>query len=148
MQNKTLKHLITWLVIANPLWWTSGCYTVSNVEKLDKSGRFELVVSTKGKSRYDFRTWSVDSIGSIKGAGTRSVYDTFRGERRFDQGTFSIPRDSISSIGEKHFDVGLTLLAVVGGAATVALFAYGIARSAASAISFGGEWGSFGSPAL
>jgi hypothetical protein len=62
-------------------------------------------------------------MGTIEGAATRSFYDSFRGERRFEKGTYSIARDSIASIGENHFDLALTIAAVLGVVAPVALVA-------------------------
>jgi hypothetical protein len=65
MQNRTFKDFITWLLIASPLWWTSGC--LSEIIKPSDSGENEIEVVTKGDSVYTFLQWTSDESGAITG---------------------------------------------------------------------------------
>jgi len=65
MRNRTFKSLITWLLIASPLWWANGC--ISEIMKPNDSGGNEIEVVTKGDSVYTFLQWAGDESGTITG---------------------------------------------------------------------------------
>jgi hypothetical protein len=68
MQNKTFKNFITWLLIASPLWWTSGCYAAREYTRLQDVPIPPIEVVTKGNVVYSFeRGWRHDGSGGISG---------------------------------------------------------------------------------
>lgn len=54
MQNRTFKSLVTWLIIASPIWWTSGCYSTREITRLEEAATGDLKVVTKGNNRHAF----------------------------------------------------------------------------------------------
>ena len=66
MQNRIFKRLINWLLIASPLWWTTGCYTTREITRLDEI-RPVIEVVTKGDRVYTFTAWTYDSLKGISG---------------------------------------------------------------------------------
>ena len=65
MKNEAFKHFISWLLIASPLWWASGC--ISEIIKPNDSGENEIEVVTEGDSVYTFLQWTSDEWGAITG---------------------------------------------------------------------------------
>jgi len=119
MKNGMLRATFTWLLIASPVWWMSGCYSMREIEKPSDAGKADIEVSAKGGIVYRFDGWTLDSVGTIKGHATWSAYDLFRGERKFFEGQRSMPKDSIQVIRIEEFSTRSTLLA--GGAVLAAL---------------------------
>jgi hypothetical protein len=89
MQNSTLKELVSWLIIASSLWWTSGCYTSNDIMKSDEPRRPEILVETKSGHTISLFQGYLDSLGGI--SGLTDSKDTLR-----------VPSDSIQRafIGE------------------------------------------------
>ena len=67
MQNKTFKHFISWLLIASPLWWSTGCYSTREFIKQDEPGECNVCVVTKGGRSLELSEASFDSRGSVCG---------------------------------------------------------------------------------
>jgi hypothetical protein len=98
MQNKTFKLLISWLLIASPLWWTTGCHTTREIAKLDEINR-EIDVVTKGNRVYTFTAWAYDSLKGISGDAlsvARSIRLWDDGEDQ--NGRLTLQRDNIKSV--------------------------------------------------
>jgi hypothetical protein len=108
MQNKTFKRFITWLLIANPLWWTSGCYTTREFTKIDEINT-ELKIVTKEDRVYTFTAWTYDSLKGISGDARwviRSIFHSGDSEAR--NGRVTLRRDNIRSVtseGEGNLSV-------------------------------------------
>jgi hypothetical protein len=106
MQNRTIRELVTWLIIASPLWWTSGCYTTKELtnptQMFESPNPFpEIEVITKGNHKYVFLTWFLDTGGTITGQAT--LMDHYRwfdyGSKEYaSRSNFSLPLDSIKSV--------------------------------------------------
>jgi len=106
MQNRTFKSLVTWLIIASPIWWTSGCYSTREITRLEEAATGDLKVVTKGNNRYAFERWSVDSLGGISGDGTWEIISEW-GRPVSKQGFRTLPHDSISET--YHDDTSIIL---------------------------------------
>jgi hypothetical protein len=94
IQNKTLKRLITWVVVASPLWWTNGCYTFVEITKLDEvaRGNSELEITTEGNRVHVVSNWSVDSMGTVR-VNSKSINPSYRVPERWDS-TASVAGES------------------------------------------------------
>lgn len=134
MQNKNFKDIITWILIASPLWWTSGCYSTREVTKPSEAVGDYLEVTSKAGKAYYFYGWTCDSTGSISGtAGSVKYEDPYYGwtTTRIQQ-RVTIPADSIATIQTKtkdEFAASLLVLALIYSAITLYL-----------AISMHGAW--------
>lgn len=138
MQNKTFRNLVTWLLIASPIWWISGCYTFREVAKLDeaRASEREIELTTKGNSKYIFEKWSVDSSGAITGTARwpnpnyripdRWDPNAASGELKFREGPRRVPIDSVAAIKAEYFDTNMAVLAGVGITAGAALAAVAV----------------------
>jgi hypothetical protein len=98
MENRTFKHIMIWLLIASPVWWTSGCYTTREFTKLDEVN-CEIEVVTKNKRTYTFTAWTYDSLKGISGDAHWLVESISPWDDSEDHyGRLALPRDDIRTI--------------------------------------------------
>ena len=95
MQNRFFKHFISWLLIASPLWWTTGCYTRTEITKVDDAVLDGLHVITRGGDHYVLHRWAWDSAGGIKGEG-KLLESPWRATRISRYAPPKLPLDSIA----------------------------------------------------
>ena len=134
MKKNTSRKLVTWLLVASTIWWTSGCYTMREIEKLSDAGGRDIEVSTKGHNSYTLHEWTVDTLGTIRGnvvnPAFRSVYDrgsgvTVSSGEPMYLGQYSLPRDSVATMRAEAINVPLTVATgtvVLAGAALITCF--------------------------
>jgi hypothetical protein len=111
------KTIITWLLIASPLWWTYGCYSfqeTTNLIEANENGR-DIEVTTNGNNTYifEFKKWTLDTEGTIWGQTKwdDSSYTPPWSSHpsKYIEGNFSVPKDSIKSVAAKKPNAGLIL---------------------------------------
>jgi hypothetical protein len=98
MKNRTFKHFVTWLLIASPLWWTTGCRSTREFTRLDELPRPEIEVVTKGNAVYEFTEWTYDSLMGISGESAWIDKSLPVWYSRYSEGHISLARDSIKSV--------------------------------------------------
>jgi hypothetical protein len=124
MRNKMLKSFLSWLLIASPLWWTTGCESIRAVEKLSDAQGEEIHVLTKDKRSYTFVQWKADSAGSIRGIAKWKDPSYFTWEPSpLITGERVVPSDSIASVCVKHANVPVFVVSIVGVLAFAAVCA-------------------------
>lgn len=110
MQKRTLKRIVSLLLIVSPLWWTNGCYTTQQFAKLEEVKDEEVDVAAKGGQSYHFVKWSTDKLGGITGA----VRQKNPNYAPYLEVPLTLPADSIKSISVERCDTGRTVLLVCG----------------------------------
>jgi hypothetical protein len=127
MNNLMLRTVITWLLIACPLWWTTGCYSFVEITRIDtaEQGKHDLEITTKGHRVYVLSEWSVDSMGTIRGK-TNSDNPSYRvperwdpaasisGEPKYVETPLCVPADSVSTMRAEQLNTAQTVLASLG----------------------------------
>jgi hypothetical protein len=133
MRKRTLKPLITWLLIASPLWWSSACYTFQNVIKLDnaKTAGRRIEVKTTGENTYIFDEWSVDSLGTIRGRAKwpnpnyriqeRWDPNIIIGETKYLEGPQTVFKNNIATIKAESIDGDATAVSILEALPVVAV---------------------------
>jgi hypothetical protein len=137
MQNTTLRHLVTWLLIASPLWWTCGCYSFLEINFPRESTQEAraLKVTTKGQLTYVFSDWTIDSLGNIRGKTIQSnpsymtphwwdLSNNVTKEPEYLILEQRVWADSIAEVKGEYFDLAETVLAGLGIATGVVIVAY------------------------
>jgi hypothetical protein len=114
MKNRTFRSIITLLIIASPLWWTSGCYTTKEVTRLSEEEGSAIEVVTKRNNVYVFKTWTHDGYGSISGEANWIDPSSPRWSPTYLHGTIALPSDSINIIITKKVNTSQRDLAMVG----------------------------------
>ena len=135
MHNRIFKSLISWLLIASPLCWTSGCYALREITQLEEAEAIggQIEVTTKRSDAYTFDKWKIDSLGNVKGRAKRKnpsykvshKWDEsgfVRDEPEFLEGPHSVPKDSVEAIRAEYLNVPLTILAGAGATIGAAVF--------------------------
>jgi len=115
MQKITFNHLITWLLIASPLWWAAGCYTSHQVAKVQDVQGYEIEVTTKGDITYTFSNWRSDSSGTISGKAEKiDYYDPYLGRttKNIEQ-PVTIHADSIVAVRATKLDAWTTGIGII-----------------------------------
>jgi hypothetical protein len=126
MKNRRFRNFISLLLIASPLWWTSGCYSSLQITNPADVAGTAIEITTKGNHHHTLKEWSVDSSGNISGSGAFVVPLTVRsigGTVKQQPSTF-IPKDSIAAIHVQRVNVGSTALIVIIATAGAVAVAY------------------------
>ena len=106
MKNPMLRRLVAWLMIASPIWWTSGCYTMSGMASLNELNTTELQVITRGGNHYTFLRWAADSNGGISGSCVWHIQQKTGGNESTPGMKLTVPSDSIfRSYSDKQIQV-------------------------------------------
>ena len=127
MHDRTLKHLMIWLLIASPLWWTGGCSSTriaQNLGEEDPTNAIEII--TKHNLVYDLSVWRLDANGNIVGEGEQVIRQAgSEGNPLLIPFNGVIARDSVRTvlITEAYgaATVG-TIILLAGGAVALVLF--------------------------
>jgi len=122
MKSRRFRSFISLLLIASPLWWTSGCYTSHQITNPADAVGTPVEITTKGGNHHTLVEWSVDSSGNILGSGAFVVPLTVQsaaGTVKQQPSTF-IPKDSIAAIHVQRVNGAMTVLAVILTTASVA----------------------------
>jgi hypothetical protein len=121
MKRQKFSSVIALILLASPVWWTTGCYSNYQITSPAEAADKPIEITTKGKNHYVFTEWSADSSGNIQGRAPFVVPVAIRSDGAIKQQLPSqyVPKDSIAAIYTQSVSVGSTILAVILTAAGV-----------------------------
>jgi hypothetical protein len=124
MNKRRFRIVVTMILIASPIWWTSGCYSSYQITSPGEAADTPIEITTKGNNHYAFAEWTADSSGNIRGFAPFVVPVAVRsggGTITQQQPVQIVPKDSIAAIHVQRVNVGATILtAILTTAAAVA----------------------------
>jgi hypothetical protein len=131
MRRKSFRKTITWLLIASPLWWIGGCYTMTNIDISAASRNQDIEVTTKSQSTYTFHEWKIDSLRTLQGtAAWKNPRYTWLSisETKYLRGRRAVPLDSIVTIRSSELSVPGGILLGIGAVVVSAIVVAMITR--------------------